>query len=97
MEAGKAHSSVAHRIRVAPARVLAQRAPLLMPDEPTAALDLRHQVLVLRVCRERARAGDAVVVVLHDLGARGGVRGPGGDPARRADRGGRAAGRGVRG
>ncbi|WP_149826389.1 heme ABC transporter ATP-binding protein [Streptomyces tailanensis] len=56
------------RARVALARVLAQRAPLLMLDEPTAALDLRHQELVLRVCRERARAGDAVVVVLHDLG-----------------------------
>ncbi|MFI6013928.1 heme ABC transporter ATP-binding protein [Streptomyces sp. NPDC051243] len=56
------------RARVALARVLAQRAPLLLLDEPTAALDLRHQELVLRVCRERARAGDAVVVVLHDLG-----------------------------
>ncbi|MFF0183972.1 ATP-binding cassette domain-containing protein [Streptomyces sp. NPDC005244] len=55
------------RARVALARVLAQRAPLLL-DEPTAALDLRHQELVLRVCRERAAAGDAVVVVLHDLG-----------------------------
>ncbi|MFE0603166.1 heme ABC transporter ATP-binding protein [Streptomyces sp. NPDC058892] len=56
------------RARVALARVLAQRTPLLLLDEPTAALDLRHQELVLRVCRERARAGDAVVVVLHDLG-----------------------------
>ncbi|MET9408869.1 heme ABC transporter ATP-binding protein [Streptomyces sp. NPDC002935] len=56
------------RARVALARVLAQRAPLLLLDEPTAALDLRHQELVLRVCRERAHAGDAVVVVLHDLG-----------------------------
>ncbi|MEV0635850.1 heme ABC transporter ATP-binding protein [Streptomyces sp. NPDC050619] len=56
------------RARVALARVLAQRAPLLLLDEPTAALDLKHQELVLRVCRERARAGDAVVVVLHDLG-----------------------------
>ncbi|MEZ7153779.1 heme ABC transporter ATP-binding protein [Streptomyces sp. MAD19A] len=56
------------RARVALARVLAQRTPLLMLDEPTAALDLRHQELVLRLCRERARAGDAVVVVLHDLG-----------------------------
>lgn len=56
------------RARVAPARVLAQRAPLLLLDEPTAALDLRHQELVLRVCRERAAAGDAIVVVLHDLG-----------------------------
>lgn len=56
------------RARVALARVLAQRAPLLLLDEPTAALDLRHQELVLRICRERATAGDAVVVVLHDLG-----------------------------
>jgi iron complex transport system ATP-binding protein len=56
------------RARVALARVLAQRTRLLLLDEPTAALDLRHQELVLRVCRERARAGDAVVVVLHDLG-----------------------------
>ncbi|MGW1206542.1 heme ABC transporter ATP-binding protein [Streptomyces cyaneofuscatus] len=56
------------RARVALARVLAQRAPLMLLDEPTAALDLRHQELVLRICRERAAAGDAVVVVLHDLG-----------------------------
>ncbi|MFH8343526.1 heme ABC transporter ATP-binding protein [Streptomyces sp. NPDC018045] len=56
------------RARAALARVLAQRAPLLLLDEPTAALDLRHQELVLRLCRERAAAGAAVAVVLHDLG-----------------------------
>ncbi|QKV95297.1 ATP-binding cassette domain-containing protein [Streptomyces sp. NA02950] len=56
------------RARVALARVLAQRTALLLLDEPTAALDLRHQELVLRLGRERAAAGDAVVVVLHDLG-----------------------------
>lgn len=55
------------RARIALARVLAQRAALLLLDEPTAALDLRHQELVLRVARDRAEAGDAVVVVLHDL------------------------------
>ncbi|MGW6918775.1 heme ABC transporter ATP-binding protein [Kitasatospora sp. NPDC054939] len=55
------------RARVALARVLAQRTPLLLLDEPTAALDLRHQELVLRVARARAAAGDGVVVVLHDL------------------------------
>lgn len=55
------------RARVALARVLAQRAPLLLLDEPTAALDLRHQELVLRLCRARAATGDAVAVVLHDL------------------------------
>ncbi|MFJ1698416.1 heme ABC transporter ATP-binding protein [Streptomyces sp. NPDC088252] len=68
--AGRPFSALSggERARVALARVLAQRAPLLLLDEPTAALDLRHQELVLRLCRERAAAGDAVVVVLHDLG-----------------------------
>lgn len=56
------------RARVALARALAQRTGVLFLDEPTAALDLRHQELVLRLCRERAAAGVAVVVVLHDLG-----------------------------
>ncbi|GIJ00055.1 iron complex transport system ATP-binding protein [Sediminihabitans luteus] len=56
------------RARVALARVLAQRAGTVLLDEPTAALDLGHQELVLRVARERAEAGAAVVVVLHDLG-----------------------------
>jgi iron complex transport system ATP-binding protein len=54
--------------RVALARVLAQRTPVLLLDEPTAALDLRHQELVLRAVQERAAGGAAVVVVLHDLG-----------------------------
>ncbi|MBL6276547.1 heme ABC transporter ATP-binding protein [Micromonospora fiedleri] len=54
--------------RVALARVLAQRTPMLLLDEPTAALDLRHQELVLRLARDRARQGGSVVIVLHDLG-----------------------------
>nr|WP_228473544.1 heme ABC transporter ATP-binding protein [Streptomyces calidiresistens] len=62
-----AELSGGERARVALARVLAQRAPLMLLDEPTAALDLRHQELVLRLCRQRAAAGEAVVVVLHDL------------------------------
>ncbi len=53
--------------RVSLARVLAQGAGTLLLDEPTAALDLHHQELVLGLARERAQAGDAVVVVLHDL------------------------------
>jgi iron complex transport system ATP-binding protein len=56
------------RARVALARVLAQQAPVLFLDEPTAALDLHHQELVLGLARARAAEGVAVVVVLHDLG-----------------------------
>lgn len=53
--------------RTAFARALAQQTGILLLDEPTAALDLGHQEAVLQLARERAQAGDAVVVVLHDL------------------------------
>lgn len=56
------------RARVSLARIAAQRTPVLLLDEPTASLDLQHQEIVLRLARERADAGAAVVVVLHDLG-----------------------------
>jgi iron complex transport system ATP-binding protein len=49
------------------ARLLAQETPVLMLDEPTAALDIRHQEQLLGVVRDVAAAGAAVVVVLHDL------------------------------
>ncbi|GAA4846571.1 heme ABC transporter ATP-binding protein [Luteimicrobium xylanilyticum] len=55
------------KARTAFARVLAQTPRLLLLDEPTAALDIRHQEHVLAQASARARAGDAVVVVLHDL------------------------------
>lgn len=55
------------RARVGFARVIAGRTGVLMLDEPTAALDLGHQEEILRLSRERARAGDAVLIVLHDL------------------------------
>ena len=55
--------------RVHCARVLMQDTPILLLDEPTAALDLRHAESMLRVIGARARAGATVVVVLHDLAA----------------------------
>lgn len=39
----------------------------LLLDEPTANLDVAHAVMLLEALRERARAGDGVVAVLHDL------------------------------
>lgn len=55
------------KARVSLARVLAQQAGTIFLDEPTAALDLRHQEDVMRRARGLADAGRAVVVVLHDL------------------------------
>jgi iron complex transport system ATP-binding protein len=49
------------------ARALAVRSGLLLLDEPTASLDPAHQLQVMEVLRRRADAGDAVVVVMHDL------------------------------
>ncbi|MGO2521290.1 MAG: heme ABC transporter ATP-binding protein [Microbacterium sp.] len=57
------------RARVALARVLAQATPIMLLDEPTASLDLKHHEDVMRLVRARADAGTAVAVVLHDLNA----------------------------
>jgi iron complex transport system ATP-binding protein len=53
--------------RTSLARIIAQESPLVLLDEPTAALDLAHQEQVLAIVRELADTGCAVVVVLHDL------------------------------
>jgi iron complex transport system ATP-binding protein len=57
------------RARVALARICAQRTQLMLWDEPTAALDVHHQELVLGLARSLAADGVGVVVVLHDLGS----------------------------
>lgn len=49
------------------ARVRVQATPVVLLDEPTAALDLRHQERVLATARNLASEGSAVVAVLHDL------------------------------
>ncbi|WP_298367315.1 ABC transporter ATP-binding protein [Azospirillum sp.] len=56
------------RARVMLARVLAADAPLLLADEPTAALDPGHQLRILELLRaEATQRARAVLVVLHDL------------------------------
>jgi iron complex transport system ATP-binding protein len=53
--------------RVSIARALAQEPQLLLLDEPTAHLDLQHQVGLFQLLRRRLRDGMGAVVVLHDL------------------------------
>jgi iron complex transport system ATP-binding protein len=55
------------RTRVLLARALAVDAPLLLADEPVAALDPAHQLQIMQLLRAYCDTGHAVIVVMHDL------------------------------
>ena len=60
--------SMGERQLVFVAIALAQAAPILVLDEPTAHLDIRHQVVVMQLLADLNEAdGRTVVAVLHDL------------------------------
>lgn len=64
---GVAEMSGGERARVLLARALASGSKGLLADEPTAGLDPDAQLMVLERLKARARAGQAVLVSLHDL------------------------------
>ena len=55
------------RQRVFLARALAQRAPVLVMDEPFAGIDARTQADLLDLLREMRSGGASVIVVHHDM------------------------------
>lgn len=64
------HLSGGEKQRVQLARILAQlwqQPGVLMLDEPNSALDFSHQQQVMKLLQQRARQGQAVIMVLHDL------------------------------
>ena len=61
--------SLGERQLVLLAMAVAQAAPVLLLDEPTVHLDLRHQVEVMELVGDlNSRDGTTILAVLHDLG-----------------------------
>jgi ABC-type cobalamin/Fe3+-siderophores transport system ATPase subunit len=61
--------SLGERQLVLLALAVAQQAPILVLDEPTVHLDLRHQVEVMELLVDlNARDGTTILAVLHDIG-----------------------------
>jgi iron complex transport system ATP-binding protein len=55
------------RQRVALGTTLLQGAPLLLLDEPSSHLDLRHRVALAQLLVQHAAGGGSVVAAVHDL------------------------------
>jgi len=49
------------------ARALATEAALLLLDEPTAELDIKHTLTILEVLHELKKQGKTILVTMHDL------------------------------
>lgn len=53
--------------RVVIARALAQASPILLLDEPTAALDPKHAATIMDLIRELADEGKTILMALHEV------------------------------
>lgn len=59
--------SAGEKARVTLARILSQQTPIVLMDEPTSTMDLRHQQLTMQIARQLVNNGGTVLAILHDL------------------------------
>lgn len=57
------------RQRVYIARALVTESPILLLDEPTSHLDLRHQLEIWKLLRSLAKEGKLIIAAIHDIEA----------------------------
>ena len=62
-----AHLSGGERQRVRIARALAQEPAVLALDEPTAALDISHEMAIFELLAELERSGTTIILTTHNL------------------------------
>jgi iron complex transport system ATP-binding protein len=55
------------RQKVMIARALAQKSDIILLDEPTNSLDLRHQLEILNLIKKETERGILVITAIHDL------------------------------
>ncbi len=63
------HLSNGETQRVYIARALVTESPVLLLDEPTANLDVRHQLEIWQLLQDLVAQGKLIVVTVHDLNA----------------------------
>ena len=61
------HLSHGERQRIFIARALVTESPILLLDEPTACLDIRHQLEIWKLLQNFVKNGKIVAVTTHDL------------------------------
>ncbi|MCQ2253690.1 MAG: AAA family ATPase, partial [Bacteroidales bacterium] len=55
------------RQRALIAKAIAQQTPIMILDEPTAFLDYKSRIELMRLLRDLAHSGKSILITTHDL------------------------------